>query len=146
MHLCAHRAYFLEYVNMACVKADVASEEWGCLVPLPQDGRDGSEVACGDTSFLIETIHINKTPFTIGRDVAGVTYASNNPAISQTHCVLMREQVTETASKGVETLRVPHWRMTLKDKSSNGVYINDARVGKDNSVALKDGDKVHLGR
>ena len=30
----------------------------------------------------------------------------------------------------------------IQDKSSNGTYLNDTLVGKDNSVEIKDGDTV----
>jgi len=80
--------------------------------------------------------------FTIGRSL-GSHLRFNDRLISQIHCVLLAHPLEEAGAgaaadgKFVLSARV-------QDHSRNGTFVNGKRVGRGNSVVLKDGDIVSL--
>ncbi|KAJ2093691.1 serine/threonine protein kinase [Coemansia sp. RSA 986] len=77
-----------------------------------------------------------------------------NPHISNRHCLIYRVEAECPSSSNSSNSRSSSRRdgaangsrVYLEDTSTNGTYVNGKRVGKSNSVELRDGDEIQFVR
>ncbi|KAJ2512166.1 serine/threonine protein kinase [Coemansia sp. RSA 2049] len=72
-----------------------------------------------------------------------------NPHISNRHCLIYRVEAECASSSSNNSSGDCVGRgsgVYLEDTSTNGTYVNGARVGKSNSVELRDGDEIQFVR
>ncbi|KAJ9457547.1 putative serine/threonine-protein kinase fhkC [Diplonema papillatum] len=120
---------------MAGQQDDTGEGHWGELIPLHGEEK----VEAVPHSFVVEKIVLDKNPFVIGRTSFGVSYWSNNPAVSTYHCTIRRS----TAKSNEDGEDEAH-QVELEDQSTNGVYVRGRKVGKGRKAVLCDGDEVLL--
>ncbi|GJE90076.1 forkhead-associated domain-containing protein [Phanerochaete sordida] len=91
---------------------------WGYLQPLNRDLK------------AMEFSRYKKK-YTIGREADSVDLELKDPRISKRHCDITWNGREDQAS-----------RVTLRDHSSNGTWVNDVRLNKMSYISLRDGDMV----
>lgn len=77
-------------------------------------------------------IKLEKDPFTIGRGSAN-DFMINDKRLSNQHCRIEKSNNTEDANQAI-----------LYDLSSNGTFVNDQKIGKNQSTFIKHGDRIVL--
>jgi hypothetical protein len=88
-------------------------------------------------------IELTSTEFVIGRDPKS-NEVYNNPQLSSTHCkiVLKRPSEESRAAADEDDGDEPIAEVWLYDLSSNGTFLNHQKVGKGNSVRMKQNDEI----
>ena len=101
----------------------------------------------GEAPDPIEVLHLHRSPcFLFGKDPAVADIKLDHPSISKQHAVLMHRAVEQPREPG--DMRAPEAAVKpyLMDlESSNGTFLNDARLESARYYGLRVGDKVRFG-
>eukprot|EP00357_Protocruzia_adherens_P022123 CAMPEP_0115003504 /NCGR_PEP_ID=MMETSP0216-20121206/18652_1 /TAXON_ID=223996 /ORGANISM="Protocruzia adherens, Strain Boccale" /LENGTH=399 /DNA_ID=CAMNT_0002369325 /DNA_START=34 /DNA_END=1233 /DNA_ORIENTATION=+ len=99
-------------------------------MPLDEETPWGKLISTNQEKY--EDVILKLGNHSAGRDTTCAT-VYDDERVSKVHFTLKRESVNE------KTIRV-----ALEDHSTNGVFINGQRLGKDKSKNLKNGDEIHI--
>eukprot|EP00759_Apiculatamorpha_spiralis_P036552 PhF_6_TR36696/c0_g1_i1/m.54070 len=131
--------------NTLLSSAGTASDLWGLLELDAADTPSTDDNKAPLTIALCSAASNNR--FTIGR-LAGNDCVLENPCISGIHCIfsyVMSSSFTSQDGRPAPSSPAPPQRkVSIVDKSTNGVYVNGAQLGKNNTATLSDRDVIEL--